>query len=524
MSEADPHAMATDSPEMGLGLRLLAAMLVVPAAIRLLVPATPETYFDVDPRSAEAPLTSLMIGPALSVWLDGLAILLAAGALAVVVRRGKHLRMAAVGLAIAGTLVAACHLFGPVTSAVRVASWMAAVAVALAAYHVARWPGLGKLMLVLLLAFSLPALLDAGLWRWVEHPDQVAYFQQNEAEILRSRGWAEGSPQHQLFVRRMMRPDVTGAYGLSNVYASVLAAIAAGALAIVVVGRSAGARTLLPAIWLLAAAVTLGVTYSRGGVVAAAVGVVVLVAWVGLGTPRRRRWLAGGVGLMILAALGLVIGRGVAGGGTVDDPTLSLLFRAHYFEGAWRAIGEQPAKALTLGLGPDGFAAAYLRNKPMVGPEEVGSTHSVLVDWLVMLGVGGVAWAALWLGALWTAVRGAADVNMPAVDGPAPGETGLHDLLPVCLVALVVFGGQLLITHPGLSPDGMFVLLGGMAAMIVTGALGVTPGWIDRRVAAVSAMTAAVVIAVHAQVEMTFFHAGGAHAAWLLLAVAAGLN
>src|SRR5690606_17826863 len=117
---------------------------------------------------------------------------------------------------------------------------------------------------------------------------------------------------------------------------------------------------------------------------------------------------------------------------------LSLLFRWFYFRTAGVIFGHEPL----VGVGPGGFQAAYQLHKPAISPEDVSDPHNLLLSLVAMLGVGGAALGAVWMGWLWRSGRlltgdwaaeraTAAPEATPPLD-PAPGRMDLWLVIGGC--------------------------------------------------------------------------------------------
>src|SRR5690606_6937126 len=164
------------------------------------------------------------------------------------------------------------------------------------------------------------------------------------------------------FERRLRQREASGWFGLTNVYATVVA----GALVALIGLAAAGwkeARSHRPALadgWpgaltvgALAAAAALWMSQSRGGMLAAAIG----LAMLGFGAWARSRQklarLGGPAAVSVVPLLmGLIALQGALGTRAGD---LSLLFRWFYFKTAGAIFGHEPL----VGVGPAGFQAAY---------------------------------------------------------------------------------------------------------------------------------------------------------------------
>lgn len=484
--------------------------LLVVLFLPLLVKVLPEVYFDVDPRSDQAGVLTVL-GPVGAAVLNVLALLFGALGVMAHVRRGGRLQWGTGLLALLGAAACLWHMPEHVDNLYRGGAWLSAVGAAWALSHLAQHAGPRRLLVGALLALIVPLTLDALLFVLVEHPQTVAHFKAHEQEFLQARGWEVGSPQHVLYVRRLTFPDVIGNIGLSNVYASLLAALtliaSAGAWGLWRRGQRKAA--LLPGAALLGALVTLYLTHSRGGVAALGAAGCLLVAGAWLQARRPGRWRAA----LSLLALGLiafamvaVIARGRAGPPSDDQGERSLLFRYQYWQGAAAVMQHEPWRDQLLGVGPGQFKPAYVLHKNPLNPEEVTSTHNVLLDLLVMLGVGGLAWIALLFIWLWRA--GVQAMTTPSeADLPAPraAETSavgwiLALLVPLFVIAFAVQWLELL------TIEGLLAFFFGAIGFLVIGASWLTPGWCEERTERLALLAAAAALLIHGQIEMTFFH------------------
>src|SRR5690606_35332276 len=135
----------------------------------------------------------------------------------------------------------------------------------------------------------------------------------------------------------------------------------------------------------------LGLTYSKGGLEALGLGVVVVGAQVWMhrrGSRRQARaagWLMPGA---VAAPIVAVVVRGLIGERLGER---SLLFRWFYWQGASRIATDHPVA----GVGPAGFQEAYLSARPPLSVEEVTSPHGLPFDWWATLGLFGLAWVGL---------------------------------------------------------------------------------------------------------------------------------
>src|SRR5690606_17747939 len=129
----------------------------------------------------------------------------------------------------------------------------------------------------------------------------LANYEQNREQILAAQGWTAGSPMALGYERRLKQSDPSAWFGLSNVYASFMAAGVAALVATLVAAiRRRAARPWVMATLGALLAATLGaltLTYSKGGIGALALGLATFTAllWTQSraagGWPRRASWL-----------------------------------------------------------------------------------------------------------------------------------------------------------------------------------------------------------------------------------------
>ncbi len=522
---ASPPSPAPASDWRPKALVVAAVLVLIPPLLFAVAPTTPIAHFDIDPRTPAAQVPPTALGPTMIAWLHVLTILLSATALAISVAAGGALRWTWIGLAAVGVVAAATHLGGPVEQWLQVGAWVSAACVGVAAAHLAQHDLPRRWMVAALIALLVPLALAGAFYVLVEHPMTVEDYRQRKAEILASRGWTEGSSSAEIFERRATDPSVIGAYGLSNVFGSVI-----GGLTLLALGTAAATfrrETLrhAPAWWVLPAVtlfggVTLVLTQSKGAAAAvlAGLGLLVLIEL----APRWRlpRWAAaaGGAGLVVAAILAVFL-RGWIGAPETWEGERSLLFRWYYWEAAARSMAAASPVDWLRGIGPERFHVEYELHKNPLSPEVVTSTHSVFVDWATMLGIGGLAWGALLL--VWIvrplAVRGTDDPVDPFVASAEP-----HPGLVAAALAAVVFGTQYFVRVSQLWIDSVLVWLLGVIGFIAVASLLAPFFRPSARVLGIGALVAATTIVVHAQIEMTFFHYPALPMAWLLVGLGGG--
>lgn len=522
---------------------------------RLVTTTDPLPGWSLDPFTTLAPHNG--IGPALSVALAALPPLGLALVLLGTRREGRRVPRWPLALGILALPALLWHArLGPTASVentLTLAAWLGAIAAGLAATIGATRRAERALIAAACAGLAGPMLLRSLVQVYIEHPELVEAFRADRPAFLAQHGWTEGSTSARVFERRLTQPDASAWLAMSNVYASVsgacgvvflaglIAALRARAWATgqradryVLAGLAGGSLCGLGG---LVVALPAGASPAKGAIGAVLIGLALL----GLGliraptadghrattaATRPGRLALIGPGLIVLALLA-VVARGVVGERIGE---LSLLFRWFYLQAAARVFFEHPL----LGVGPDGFQAAYLLAKNPLSPEEVASPHSVLFDWLATLGVFGAAWGVL---LLWWAARHGSALAAPAP--PAEPESGrARDVraLTACLGVVVAGAGMVhlwceVVPMARAAPPGAFglLLLDGLtklaaymllwlglgAALLRTGLR--APGEVRCGLAA-----AAMALLMHAQIELTAVDPAACGWVLLMLGAAAG--
>lgn len=491
----------------------LAFLLTAIVLLRLLLPITPDRIFDVDPGQVAGPMSAM--GPAAATLLDALLIGLSAITFwSVGRRRGIDLKLIVVlSLPLP---VLAWHSNGDFLQTWRALDWFAAATTGVALGHLVAVRRVRVVVLAMLLG-GIVVMAGRGVHQVaIEHAETVSFFDANQADILAARGWLEDSPAALAFERRLRQPEATGWIGFSNIFSGFAAAGCIGLLSIVVVSRRRGHEAGGPVLLGLAAltmAVLVGVNGSKGAIAAGALGLIVM--WLLFGSFGSKFRVRPGVIILAasVAAFFAVLLRGGLPESFLGDR--SLLFRWHYFQGAWGMLTSSPL----VGVGPDGFQDAYLQLKPPRSPEDVASAHSMGVDWLASMGVVGIAWIIV-------ACRLVLQPTDSTTEDEAPVTTGFvwtaSWRIAVVAGGLGLFAIQWFVEAP-LEVDGVLlrlvaITMGMFVGVVVIGLLADVPGSMVRAVA----VAAAVVIAAQAQIEMLFWQSGSAAFCWAFLAVAGG--
>lgn len=501
----------------------LAGVTFLPSLVRIEI----DPHWGWNPQAVELAEAMTAMGPSAVAWLNVVGMILAAITIGLHAVAGGAIAWRGSGLILLGMFFAARHMTSHADNLRLCGSWMAAAAVAMAVVHLVHHDTPRRLLLAVTLALLVPMFVDAASYVGIEHPITVADYQQRGATIIADRGFELGSVQQRLFEERLFKADAVGAYGLSNVFGSIVAALTAAA-ALLGVGASrrgdhvTGTAALLLAILGLA---TVAMTRSKGAAIAC---LVVLVAATVVGPLTR--WRAGAAVVMTLALVVAVV-VGVVLRGTLGPPPdasgeRSLLFRWHYWQAAASMVFEGNTAEIVGGRGPAAFGRDFPRYKPPLNPEQVASSHSMAIDAIVMLGVGGVAWLVVLLGWLVTATRRATEAVGSAADEPAaperrPRQVDLGNLGTVLLVAVPMFAIQYALQRLEMDYAGSLRWLAGVAGFVFAAAVFHAEPAVQRRVEVGCLWAAALVLMVHGQIEMTFFSESAARVAWFLMAMAA---
>ena len=475
----------------GITLAALAVMLLG-VALRATTTYDPQPFWDANPLTTPTPVTSLT--PAWGMLVD-LIVAVAAGVVLVMSTAAGRAVPTWIPAAITvGGSVAALHAAvspAGLAHAPRAMSWITATLVALASWSIASG-SLRRLAIGVGLGLFAVVFLKGLLQVFVEHPAVVKSFERDQAAIFAARGWTPGSAAAEQYERRLRQPEASGWFGLSNVFASFAAAMAVAGGAAAVGAFRAGGRRWLACSWVglaMLGVIGVGLSGSKGGIGAAALGLVLLAAAVIVSQRVRRIGVAVGLAAVVLPLAGLVV-RAIIGDRIGE---LSLLFRSFYMRGAARIFADSPL----IGVGPEGVQAAYTRVKPPLSAESVTSPHSLLLDWLATLGIGGVAWAAVFIAA--AAAVGIAATRHSDEDTERGGADAPLIKLAALIAALAAIAG-LYAERLAATPEAIAARFLGLAAVPACVWLGLrTPASALRFAVCGAALT----LVAHGQIEMT---------------------
>lgn len=426
---------APPAPPAAGWLTLIATLGVIAlAGVRIVTTFLPDAYMAGDPRADTLP--AIGFGPAGAAVIDWLCVV--ALALAVIDARlrraaGGRTRCVMLALWLIGAVFAVCA-GGRDFESMRIGGhWLGALALGIAATHVAQVESIRRFMIAACLGLLIP-LAAQGLFQvTISHAETVANYKKDPEAVLRTQGIVPGSTNQRKFEERLYQVEATGQFGFSNIYGSMtmaLSLLGAGVAAGMLFGGRRGATMWLAIAVTALGVVALGLSFSKGATLACGATVAATaVTWL---IARRLRWGAawwrtaayGAVALGLAA----VLARGAIGEPDTAAGERSLMFRYQYLQAASRMIAEHPV----IGVGPGLFKARYLTTKNPLSPEDVADPHSIFASYLATLGIGGAAWCVLLLTLLWHAGRAAAlhcDTQRAAKTplhqvGDRPGEGG----------------------------------------------------------------------------------------------------
>ncbi len=327
---------------------------------------------------------------------------------------------------------------------------------------------------------------------FVQHPQTVEMYDQTKDSFLNARGWTGGSFEVMSYERRLRQPEPTGWFGLSNVYASFVAAFGVSMLMVTLC-------SIRKAWWILCGLVTVAIfgmlmiSKSKGGIGAAVLGLITLQYVLARPTNRPRR-----LGWSTLSA-SVVVMLGVVAGAMMHQ--LSLLFRGQYMVGALRIFKDNPL----IGVGPGHFQDAYMVNKPSTSPEDVTSAHNLAFDLLAQLGIPGIAL----IGALVLVVLNARIPTRKTSETPLKHEVSIPQTTiaagirtRIILLSVLVIGvGVIRLQSNAMDVELMSLLLIAIVGWIIMSVLLAMKG--TTRTLCIAMSGASVVLMLHAMLDLT---------------------
>jgi len=468
-----------------------------------------------DPTIIGAPVIGLTAFA--SLLCDALTLVAAGATVLVLSKERKSVGILTCGLFASGAAAAAFHGLWArddrLEHFIAGAHWTASIGAGIGVFAAGRERVLRGLLAGVMLSVVAVLAAKGVVQLYVDHPATLRMFAETRETVFASQGWTPGSPMALSYERRLQQPEATGWLGMSNVLGTLAAASFVGLFGCLMLWRRGESRVGAAALatGVISAAVCLALAKSKGGTVACAAGLAVLTsAWLlnrmalnGRAISKRGRLMVGPAA--ILVPLVVVAVRGLVGERIAE---LSLLFRSFYLEAAARIMAAHPF----MGVGPAGFKDAYLLFKDPISPEEVALPHSVFIDWISTLGVGGLGWSLI---VLWFASRiGRVLVGMNAE--PLASEARGPLTKPIFLVLAGATLVASFIERPIASVDAMAIRMFGLfAGTWIAGEVArIVQDSGRARGVGIALGAAALTAGVHTQIELTGTHMGSAP--WLM--------
>jgi O-antigen ligase len=271
-------------------------------------------------------------------------------------------------------------------------------------------------------------------------PEAWQYFLDHRAEVLAKQSIVPGSYAENAFIGRFTG-GVQAGLGHPNVLAAFLVLGLFAAAGLVrekwAEAGTKGARGLAVVLALAAAtcAAGLALTQSRGGIIAALVG----LWWLGAAWWVRRRGVRIALYLLPLAAGAAALAVAAAvDGPAVESVLLSLRYRLDY----WQATAEVLRRHWLAGVGLENFGLYYTEFKLPTAPEEVRDPHNLVLSMWSNLGLAGLAALAGLVAAAVRSWRRAPEIASVLQAGaaasgevPAAGASLLGFLVPTIVIA-----------------------------------------------------------------------------------------
>jgi len=504
----------------------------------------PEVFLDMDPRLTLQGVSLQAqphLGPDTMLAWTVMGVGLSMAALLVSACHGIEISKTSAVLVLLGLVAALWHLNDSATDRYTLASWLTGVCLGFALLHLGQIPIARTILTAGLVCMLLPWALDAMWYLSHEHPRGLQTFREQAEQVALARGWAMDSPQFVIYQRRVMAPDVTGPFGLSNVFGSLVAAMTVLSAALMLPlansnSVSSEKRWIIRGLMLVLIMLGLWITWmtkSKGAIAGLLAGFM-LLSFVAIVT--RKRWpnlpisrrslLIGLLVLMVLGVHAILFARWSMGPPADATGERSLLFRAYYLEAGLRTLLHTSPSNWLLGLGIDGLSEAYLIDKNPLNPESVVSLHHQPLDTLISLGLLGLSWVLLpwvWLGrgatGLMRGKQNQLDGNETNHDESSDTQATWFAPRTMMLLAAVGFGTWMAVewsvmwwlpTIPRLAVAGWWAIC--MAGLLAIG----LSHWQTQ----LGLWLAGAALLIHGQIEMTWFMSPSVILVWALLGLA----
>ncbi len=477
-----------DEPRpVSLGDRVVWVGLIVTLMLcltRAMIEHDPFPWWSSDPFVFAPPLTGLTPRWAL---LLNVGILLSS-ALTVVghYMRGQPASLIQSILILIGFAVIGYHTRADLEHTLDTSTIAAVIAALVAAATASTLPGAPRVLGGVCVGFAIMLTLVGIYEVYVSHPQTLALYEQGRDSFLSARGWSEGSFEAMSYERRLRNPEPVAWFGLTNVFASFVAASAAALFAFGLgCYRTHRNHALVYFIAALACGYGVYLCGSKGGYAVLAIGIAM-----GAATQTRARSWLNGHALLVLCGftIGALLLRGILGEAIGER---SLLFRYQYLVGAMNIWIADPL----LGCGPGLFQDQYALLKPALSPEDVASPHSVLFAWIATLGTGGIALCIVLCRSVLQY-----EMDEPEHTTAGPGTTALIKIASLAIVLPCLVSLQMqtaVLSAPDLAP-----ILLGMLAWIGLAAFTMRRAFPEHLLRA-GVFIGGGVLLVHAMIEVT---------------------
>jgi hypothetical protein len=269
-------------------------------------------------------------------------------------------------------------------------------------------------------------IAQGAIYRLVDVPDNIKYWEQNRQQELRDRGWEPGSFPAEQFEKRLTAGEMMGFNSSPNSFAAmivILGIISAGVAIQRIRDRDEPAWPTAIILALLAATWILYYTYSRTALITPILAAGALIIF-----PQLARWRKQVYVICIATILvdtALLIGHGLYHGSLLHS---SLTFRWRYWVGAARIFMKHPI----VGVGWGSFGAHYLAVRLPIAAEEIKDPHNFIVRAFVELGIVGGALMLAWLARVWW------ELTPPTSPLEKPQKFGPRTIFSISALAILI--------------------------------------------------------------------------------------
>ena len=307
-----------------------------------------------------------------------------------------------------------------------------------------------KSRLVAALCFGLMLVLVAQsvLYKFVDVPQNIAYWNEHKPEILRSHNWEPDSFSARQFEQKLKRGELVGFFNSANTLGAVGVLLFFACIGIGIQKLADGEVPQWSAVIVVTVVALVWIGWCAQSKTVAAtptLGAIVLCGWFVFAPQlRARHRLVFFTGLFVVAvALVAVVGHGLYHKGLFPGHfSNSLDFRWKYWTAAAAIFKDHPI----IGVGWFNFGPSYLAHRLPQAAEEIKDPHSFIVRFFVELGLIGGTLALLWLVRMaWelTVPREPSQVNSTAADQKKQSDSALSKLtlrfvIPVLLLGMLL--------------------------------------------------------------------------------------